>query len=138
MMATSLLVWAARDVAVRAPVVFWSAITRLLAIISVLYAVPNGLADSSQYAFVVFDGSVAIVCIFGTLCLTGRSCMHFLLWRVGLGPEGFKCLPRGFDLGRNPASSTTLTQSERPFSPIWRRKLRMLRIPAIRPAMFRS
>ncbi|AKH99655.1 hypothetical protein IMCC20628_00937 [Hoeflea sp. IMCC20628] len=82
MMATSLLVWAARDLAARAPVVFWSAISRLVAIVSVLYAVPNGLAGPSQYAFVVFDGFVAVVYIFGTIRLTGRSVLDFLLWRV--------------------------------------------------------
>jgi len=81
-MAASLLVWATRDLVARAPVVFWSAISRLAAITAVLYAVPNGLADPSQYAFVVFDGLVSVIYIFGSLRVTGRTMLYFLLWRV--------------------------------------------------------
>lgn len=81
-MAASLLVWASRDLAARAPVVFWSAISRLVAVITVLYAVPNGLADPSQYAFVVFDGLVGVIYILGALRVTGRSVLDFLLWRI--------------------------------------------------------
>lgn len=81
-MAASLLVWASRDLVARAPVVFWSAISRLVAVITVLYAVPNGLADPSQYAFVVFDGLVSVIYILGALRVTGRSVLDFLLWRI--------------------------------------------------------
>ncbi|AKH99651.1 hypothetical protein IMCC20628_00933 [Hoeflea sp. IMCC20628] len=55
LMAASLLIWATRDLTARAPVLFWSAVSRLIAITTVVYAVPAGLADPSQYAFVVFD-----------------------------------------------------------------------------------
>lgn len=81
-MIASLLVWATRDLVERAPILFWSAISRLVAITTVVYAVPNGLADSSQYAFVVFDGFVAVVYILGAIRITGRSFLDFLLWRV--------------------------------------------------------
>ncbi|MFY0646649.1 hypothetical protein [Sulfitobacter geojensis] len=81
-MAASLLVWASRDLVARAPVVFWSAISRLVAVTTVLYAIPNGLADPSQYAFVVFDGLVSVIYILGALRVTGRSVLDFLLWRI--------------------------------------------------------
>ncbi|SOH95343.1 hypothetical protein SAMN06273572_11012 [Monaibacterium marinum] len=82
MMAASLLIWASRDLPARAPVLFWSAVSRLVAITTVTYAVPNGLADPSQYAFVVFDGVTAIIYILGALRVTGRSFLDFLLWRI--------------------------------------------------------
>lgn len=81
-MAASLLVWSTRDLANRAPVIFWSAFTRWVAIASVVYAIPNGLADVSQYAFVVFDGIVATIYIIGAMRVTGKSFFDFLLWRV--------------------------------------------------------
>lgn len=81
-MAASLLIWATRDLVARAPVAFWSAISRLAAITAVLYAVPNGLADPSQYAFVLFDGLVSLIYIVGSLRVTGRSVLDFLLWRI--------------------------------------------------------
>ena len=81
-MAASLLIWATRDLVARAAVVFWSAISRLAAITAVLYAVPNGLADPSQYAFVLFDGLVSLIYIVGSLRVTGRSVLDFLLWRI--------------------------------------------------------
>ena len=76
MMAASLLIWATRDLTARAPVLFWSAVSRLIAITSVVYAVPNGLAAPSQYNFVVFDGFVAVVYILGTLRLTLGCSLH--------------------------------------------------------------
>lgn len=82
LMTTSLLIWATLDLTARAPVLFWSAVSRLIAVISVSYAVPAGLADPSQLAFVVFDGFVAVVYILGALRITGRSFLDFLLWRV--------------------------------------------------------
>jgi len=44
--------------------------------------VPNGLADPSQYAFVLFDGLVSLIYIVGSLRVTGRSVLDFLLWRI--------------------------------------------------------
>lgn len=82
LMAASLLIWASRDLTARAPVLFWSAVSRLIAITTVVYAVPVGLADPSQYAFVVFDGFIAVVYILGALRVTGRSFLDLLLWRV--------------------------------------------------------
>ena len=81
-MAASLLIWATRDLVARAPVVFWSAISRLAAITAVLYAVPNGLADPSQYAFVLFDGLASLIYIVESLRVTGRSMLDFLLGRI--------------------------------------------------------
>ena len=81
-MVASLLIWATRDLPTRAPVLFWSAISRFVAITSVVYAVPNGLAEPSQYAFVVFDGTVAVIYIIGAMRVTGQSFFNFLLWRI--------------------------------------------------------
>lgn len=81
-MSASLLIWAVRELPARAPVLFWNAAARLIAITTVAYAVPNGLADPSQLAFVVFDGAVAITYIVGATRATGRSFLDFLLWRL--------------------------------------------------------
>ena len=81
-MVASLLIWATRDLPTRAPVLFWSAISRFVAITSVVYAVPNGLAEPSQYAFVGFDGTVAVIYIIGAMRVTGQSFFNFLLWRI--------------------------------------------------------
>jgi hypothetical protein len=74
------LMWSAADLVARAPIVFWQAFVRLTAVASILYMVPAGLAESWQYAVVVFDGVIAIVYIFGMLRLTGVG-----FWRLMLG-----------------------------------------------------
>ena len=74
------LMWSTVDLKVRAPIVFWQAFVRLTAVGSILYMVPAGLAESWQYAVVVFDGVIAIVYIFGMLRLTGAG-----FWRLMLG-----------------------------------------------------
>ncbi len=74
------LMWSTADLKVRAPIVFWQAFVRLTAVASILYMVPAGLAESWQYAVVVFDGVIAIVYIVGMLRLTGVG-----FWRLMLG-----------------------------------------------------
>ena len=74
------LMWSTADLKVRAPIVFWQAFVRLTAVASILYMVPAGLAESWQYAVVVFDGVIAIVYIVGMLRLTGAG-----FWRLMLG-----------------------------------------------------
>ena len=74
------LMWSTADLEVRAPIVFWQGFVRLTAVASILYMVPAGLAESWQYAVVVFDGVIAIVYIVGMMRLTGAG-----FWRLMLG-----------------------------------------------------
>ena len=48
MMAAACLMWASKDMANRAPVIFWQGLVRLTASLSVLYAVPAGLSHQNQ------------------------------------------------------------------------------------------
>lgn len=74
------LMWSTADLTVRAPIVFWQGFVRLTAVVSILYMVPAGLAESWQYAVVVFDGVIAIVYIVGMMRLTGAG-----FWRLMAG-----------------------------------------------------
>jgi hypothetical protein len=81
-LAAALLMWASRDVAARAPVIVWQGLVRLTACVSILYAVPNGLAQSPyEYAVVPFDGTIGLVYIVGTLRITGRSFASVLAFK---------------------------------------------------------
>lgn len=83
MMAAACLMWASRDMRNRAPVIFWQGLVRLTAVCSVLYAVPNGLSQNWEYALVVFDGTIGITYILGTMKVTGGSFFDLLLCRTG-------------------------------------------------------
>ncbi len=67
------LVWAAQDLRVRAPIVFWQGFVRLTAVASILYMVPAGLAESWQYGIVAFDGLIGLVYVVGMVRYTGAS-----------------------------------------------------------------
>jgi len=85
MMAAACLVWASKDIAARAPVIFWQGLVRLSAAASVIYAVPAGLAGpagSWLYILVAFDGTIALVYIFGTMRVTGGSLVDMLACRT--------------------------------------------------------
>ncbi|MCP4003848.1 MAG: hypothetical protein GY725_06595 [bacterium] len=79
MMAAACLMWASKDMAARAPVIFWQGLVRLTAVCSVIYAVPAGLAESWQYGLVVFDGVIGLVYVVGMTRVTGRSPLKLLL-----------------------------------------------------------
>jgi len=82
MMAAACLIWASRDMAARAPLIFWQGLVRLSAVGAVLYAVPAGLSESWEYALVAFDGPVGLVYAVGMVRVTGLSPVALLLCRV--------------------------------------------------------
>ena len=78
-MAAALLMWSSKDIKNRAPVLVWQGLVRFVAVCSVIYAVPNGLAQSPyEYALIPFDGTIAIVYILGAMKVTGCSFVQLL------------------------------------------------------------
>jgi hypothetical protein len=75
------LIWASRDVASRAPVIFWFGWVRILAVVTILFAIPMGLANTYEYAFVVFDGLVGSAYILGAMRISGKSLLDLFLLR---------------------------------------------------------
>lgn len=73
MMAAALLMWASHDMVNRAPVFFWQGLVRLSAISAVIYAVPNELAETWEYALLAIDGPIGLVYVFGAMKVTGCS-----------------------------------------------------------------
>ncbi|KPK16367.1 MAG: hypothetical protein AMJ62_05590 [Myxococcales bacterium SG8_38] len=73
MFAGAALMWASRDMRVRAPIIFWQGFVRLTAVASILYMVPAGIADRWQYGVVAFDGAIALVYIIGMMRHTGAT-----------------------------------------------------------------
>ena len=73
MMAAACLMWASEDMERRAPVIFWQGLVRLTAVSAVIYAIPNGLAESWQYALVAFDGTIGLTYVIGMVRVTGQS-----------------------------------------------------------------
>ena len=78
MMAAACLMWASKDMANRAPVIFWQGLVRLTAVCSVLYAVPAGLSQQWEYALVVFDGIIGATYVIGMLRVTGCTPIQLL------------------------------------------------------------
>jgi len=79
MMAAACLMWASRDMANRAPVIFWQGLVRLTAVASVIYAVPNQLSEQWEYALILIDGPIGLVYVLGMQRVTGRSFFECLL-----------------------------------------------------------
>jgi hypothetical protein len=77
------LMWASRDMRVRAPIIFWQAFVRLAAVASILYMVPAGIAEPWQYAVVAFDATIAIVYIIGMVKHTGASFADLMVGKTG-------------------------------------------------------
>ncbi len=71
MFAGAALIWSAQEMKARAPIIFWQGFVRLTAVASILYMVPKGIAESWQYGIVAFDGTIALVYIFGMMQHTG-------------------------------------------------------------------
>jgi hypothetical protein len=82
MMAAACLMWASRDMANRAPVIFWQGLVRLTAVSAVIYAVPNGLSQQWEYALVAFDGTIGLTYVVGMMRVTGGSFIDCLLCRT--------------------------------------------------------
>jgi len=78
MMAAACLVWASKDMTARAPVIFWQGLVRLTAVASILYAVPAGLSQPSEYALVLFDGVIGLTYVIGMARVTGCSLLELL------------------------------------------------------------
>ena len=76
------LMWSAQDLAVRAPIVFWQGLVRLVAVVSTVYAINTGLAQVELYAVVVFDGIICAVYFVGLCRLTGASPFTLLAGRT--------------------------------------------------------
>ena len=76
------LMWSAQDLDVRAPIVFWQGFVRLTAVATILWMVPQGLADSWQYGVVAFDGLIALVYIFGMMKHTGTSFFKLMIGKT--------------------------------------------------------
>lgn len=81
MMAAACLMWASQDIIGRYPVIFWQGLVRLTAVSAVLYAVPNGLSQSWEYALVAFDGTVGLTYVLGAVSVTGLSFLGCLRCR---------------------------------------------------------
>lgn len=75
------LIWAGRDVAARAPVIFWNGCARVLTVASIFYAAANGLANSYEYAFALFDGIVGLTYIIGAIRASDKSFTQLALVR---------------------------------------------------------
>jgi hypothetical protein len=82
MMAAACLMWASKDMASRYPVMFWQGLVRLVAVSSVLYAVPNGLSEQWEYSLVAFDGVVGLTYVIGSIKVTGQSFFDCLLCKT--------------------------------------------------------
>jgi uncharacterized membrane protein YiaA len=78
MMAAACLMWASKDMENRAPVIFWQGLVRLVAVCSVIYGVPAGLAQPWEYSLVVFDGAVGLTYVIGMSRVTSRSPIELL------------------------------------------------------------
>jgi hypothetical protein len=82
MFAGAALMWSAQDMKVRAPIPFWQGLVRLTAVVSIIYMVPKGIAESWQYGICVFDGTIALVYIVGMMKLTGASFFSLMVGKT--------------------------------------------------------
>ena len=86
MMAAACLMWASKDIATRAPVIFWQGLVRITAVSAGIYAYTHGLTSAEERLFVPFvvpfDGLVGLTYVIGTVKATGKSPLDILLCRV--------------------------------------------------------
>jgi hypothetical protein len=80
--AAAALIWAAQDLEVRAPIVFWQGLVRLFSVVGIVYAIAAGLEGAEQIAVCIFDGSISAVYLIGCVRLTGASPIQLLLGRT--------------------------------------------------------
>jgi len=84
-MAAACLMWASKDMKRRAPVIFWQGLVRLMAVGSMLYAIPAGLAETWGYGLVVFDGLVGLTYVIGMMRVTGCTLIELLCCKTEPG-----------------------------------------------------
>lgn len=84
-MAAALLMWASHDIKNRAPVMVWQGMVRLIAVCSVIYAVPHMLSETWEYALLGIDGPIGLVYIIGAMKVTG--CSFFQLVQCKTDPN---------------------------------------------------
>ena len=82
MMAAALLMWSSHDMASRAPVFFWQGLVRLSAVSAVVYAVPNLLSETWEYALLAIDLPIGLVYVLGAMKVTGCSFGQLLACRT--------------------------------------------------------
>lgn len=80
-MAAACLMWASSNMTERFPVVFWQGLVRLTAVSAVIYAVPNGLSETWEYALIFIDGIIGSVYVIGSMRVTGHSFLGCLMCR---------------------------------------------------------
>lgn len=76
------LVWAAQDIPTRAPVIFWQALVRLTAVVTILIGVPSGWVGSENLAAAVMDGIVAPIYLVGVCRALRVSPFRLLIGRT--------------------------------------------------------
>ena len=84
MMAAACLMWASQDMRARYPVIFWQGLVRTTAVLSLLYAVPNGLSETWELSVAAFDGVVGLTYIIGSIKVSGLSFYGCLRCRPAL------------------------------------------------------
>ena len=82
-MSAALLMWASEDIKNRAPVLVWQGLVRLGAVASVIYAVPNDLAQSPyELSLLGWDGPIGLVYIIGAMKVTGCSFTQLVMCKT--------------------------------------------------------
>ena len=76
------LVWAAQDIATRAPVIFWQALVRLTAVITILLGFRAGWVASENLAAAAMDGVIAPLYVIGVCRVLKISPLRLLLGRT--------------------------------------------------------
>ena len=80
--AAAALIWAAQDLPIRAPIVFWQGLVRFAAVLALLYAVGTGLEAKGRLAMCIFDGAICATYFVGCVRVTGVSPVQLLLGRT--------------------------------------------------------
>jgi hypothetical protein len=80
--AAAALMWAAQDLEVRAPIVFWQGLVRLFSVVGIVYAIATSLEGPEQIAVCIFDGIISATYLIGCVRLTGVSPAQLLLGRT--------------------------------------------------------
>ncbi len=79
MMAAACLMWASFDIKNRSPIIFWQGLVRLSAAIAVVVMVVQGLQHPGFLGLTVFDGTIGLVYIIGSMKVTGLSFFEQLM-----------------------------------------------------------
>lgn len=81
LMAAACLMWASKDMVARYPIIFWQGLVRLTAVSAVIYAVPNGLSETWEYALIFIDGIIGTTYVIGSMKVTGQTFAGCMLCR---------------------------------------------------------